>query len=91
MTVTGLDLVELLRLAGVEESVVAAVRPEAPLLLQGLDSIDFPSFVVAMEERFGLTIPDETAWTLRTLNDFAAWINTACLPSAPDATKQQGS
>lgn len=91
MTVTGLDLVELLRLAGVEDSVVAAVRPDVPLLLQGLDSIDIPSFVVAIEERYGLTIPDETAWTLRTLNDFAAWVDAACAPPAPPANKQQGS
>ena len=91
MAVTGWDLVELLRLAGGEESMVAAVRPDVPLLLQGLDSSDFPSFVVALEERYGLTIPDETAWTLRTLNDFAAWLDAACLPPATHATKQQGS
>ena len=72
MTVTGLDLVEFLRLVGVEESVVAAVRPDAPLLRQGLDSVDFPSFVAALEDHFGCVIPDETAWKLRTLDDFAA-------------------
>lgn len=75
MTVTGMDLVELLRLAGVEDSVVAAVRPDAPLLRQGLDSVDFPSFVAALEERYGCAIPDETAWKQRTLDDFAALLN----------------
>jgi acyl carrier protein len=74
MAVTGADLVEVLRLAGIGEAVVAAVRPDAPLLLQGLDSVDFPAFVAALEERFHLDIPEKEALTLRTLNDFAALV-----------------
>lgn len=75
MTITGLELVELLRLAGVEESVVAAMRPDEPLLRQGLDSVDLPSFIATIEEHYGLEIPEDTAWNLRTLDDFAVFLN----------------
>ncbi|MHC1788685.1 acyl carrier protein [Solidesulfovibrio sp.] len=89
MTVAGMDLLELLRLAGVEESVIATVRPDAPLLLQGLDSVDFPSFLEALQERYGCSIPDETAWKLRTLDDFAALLNARPDPAqAPTPTNR---
>jgi acyl carrier protein len=75
MGVTGAELLEILRLAGIEENVVASVRPDTPLLLQGLDSVDFPSFVAALEERYHVEIPEEKAWSLRTLDDFAAFLD----------------
>ena len=75
MAVTQEQVRELLRLAGVEEAVVASLRPEAPLLRQGVDSLDFPSFVAVLEERFGLSIPEAEAWELRTLDDFVAYLN----------------
>ncbi len=75
MGVTEMQLRELLRLAGSEETVVASLRPDVPLLRQGVDSLDFPSFVAVLEERFGLTIPEAEAWELRTLDDFVAYLN----------------
>ncbi|MHC1713482.1 MAG: acyl carrier protein [Solidesulfovibrio sp.] len=80
MAVTGAALVDVLRLAGIEEKVIAAVRPDTPLLLQGLDSVDFPSFVAALEERYHVEIPEEKAWSLRTLDDFAALLDSLGTP-----------
>ena len=75
MAVTEATLKELLILAGAQRAVVDALRPDAPLLRQGIDSLDFPSFIVVLEERFGLTIPEDEAWKLRTLDDFAAYLD----------------
>ena len=81
MAVTEATLKELLILAGAQRPVVEALRPDAPLVRQGIDSLDFPSFIVVLEERFGLTIPEDEAWELRTLNDFAAYLD-ARVPKA---------
>ena len=75
MAITEATLKELLVLAGAERAVVDALPADAPMLRHGIDSLDFPSFIVVLEERFGLTIPEEEAWELRTLNDFAAYLD----------------
>lgn len=75
MAVTEAMLKELLVQAGAERAVVDALSADAPMLRHGIDSMDFPSFIVALEERFGLTIPEEEAWGLRTLDDFAVYLD----------------
>ncbi|EKO38637.1 MAG: acyl carrier protein [Solidesulfovibrio magneticus str. Maddingley MBC34] len=75
MAVTKAALKELLILAGVERAVVDALPSDAPMLRHGIDSLDFPSFIVVLEEHFGLTIPEAEAWELRTLDDFAAYLD----------------
>ncbi|MDQ7836126.1 MAG: acyl carrier protein [Humidesulfovibrio sp.] len=75
MDVTGVDLKALLEEVGVKPEVARAVDPSGPLLRQGLDSVDFPSFCALLEERYGLRLDDEAALKLRTLNDFAAAVN----------------
>ena len=77
MSITGSELTDLLRLAGIDEAIIAGVKPDVPLLLQGLDSVDFPTFIVAVEDRFAIDIPEDTAWQLRSLDDFAEFINRA--------------
>lgn len=81
MAVMEATLKELLVLAGAQRAVAEALRPDAPLVRQGIDSLDFPSFIGVLEERFGLTIPEDEAWELRTLNDFAAYLD-ARVPKA---------
>jgi acyl carrier protein len=74
MNVTTQVLRELLVEAGVDQAVAGAVRPDAPLLRQGVDSLDFPAFSLAVESRFDLAIDERDSLSLRTLDDFAAYI-----------------
>jgi acyl carrier protein len=60
--------------AGIESRLVLGLRPDVPLLKQGIDSLDYPAFVVAMESRFGLAIDDAAMLSLRTLDDFIGYI-----------------
>ncbi len=77
MAVTGSELKALLEEAGVKPEVARAVNPAAPLLKQGLDSVDFPAFCALLEERFQVALDDEAALKLRTLDDFAAFVGKA--------------
>jgi len=74
MIVTPDILRELLIEAGVDPAVARAVNPGAPLLRQGIDSLDFPAFCLAVENRFSLSIDDRSSLSLKTLDDFAAYI-----------------
>ena len=52
---------------GVEE---AAVLPKAKFIEDlGADSLDIVELVMAMEEAFGIDIPDEEAENIRTVSD----------------------
>jgi acyl carrier protein len=70
--------------AGVAPVVAEAVRPDVPLLRQGVDSLDFPAFCLAVENRFGLSIEERDSLSLRTLDDFAAYLS-AVQGGAPKA------
>jgi len=75
-TMTNTDELKTIMLnIGLDSELVAAIKPAEPLALQGLDSFDFPAFAVAVEEKFGKKISDRDALRLKTLNDFAAFIN----------------
>ena len=68
------ELREVMVEAGIEEQTARSLDPAAPLLKQGLDSVDFPAFAVAVEDHYGIRIEESEAFGLRTLNDFAAYI-----------------
>lgn len=65
---------ELLVEAGVDQDTAGAVDPSAPLLRQGVDSLDYPAFTLAVQGRFGIAIDERASLSLRTLDDFAAYI-----------------
>jgi len=71
------ELKELMLDVGVDNGIVAAVDPEKPLSLQGVDSMDCPAFAVAVEERYGVKISDSDSLRLKTLADFMCYINAA--------------
>lgn len=75
MAITGLDLKALLGEIGVPPAVAEAVKPDVPIMKQGLDSADGPAFAALLEERFGIDLDDQEALRLRTLDDYAAYIN----------------
>ena len=59
---------------GVEET---SLVPEANLLDDlGADSLDVVELVMALEEEFGVEVPDEDVETMRTINDIVQYLGT---------------
>jgi acyl carrier protein len=51
------------------------VKPEASFIDDlGADSLDIVELVMAMEEEFGIEIPDEDAEKLKTVGDVASYL-----------------
>jgi acyl carrier protein len=69
------DLRQAMIEAGIETRIAMGVRPDEPLAKQGVDSIDFPAFAAALEERYRVKIEEKDSLSLRTLNDFAAYLS----------------
>jgi len=57
---------------GVEAS--AVVEPAAFIEDLGADSLDIVDLIMALEEEFGIDIPDEEAQKLRTVGDAVSYI-----------------
>ena len=75
MTITAGELKGVLLEIGMRKEIVEAIVPGKPLLKQGLDSADFPAFSLLIEDRYGVGLGEEDALTLRSLDDFAAYVN----------------
>lgn len=75
MDVTTQMLKELLVESGVDPGVAAGLDPGVALLRQGVDSLEFPAFAMAVENRFGLAIDERSSMSLRSLDDFVAYLN----------------
>ena len=45
------------------------LRPETPLADAGIDSLDALTILFAIEEQFGISIPDDRARAMRTFGD----------------------
>ncbi|NMC73063.1 MAG: acyl carrier protein [Geobacteraceae bacterium] len=56
---------------------IGAIDPDpvAPLLTQGIDSMNFLVLAAAVEKKFGADISDISAAKLRPLNDFVRFIH----------------
>jgi acyl carrier protein len=68
------ELKELMLKIGIDESIVNEVNPTQPLAGHIMDSADYPAFIVAIEERFGVKIADRYSLKLKSLNDFKDFI-----------------
>lgn len=75
MKVTGADIITLMQDAGINQDVVKKLKFDAPMVDQGIDSMDLPITAVAMEKKFGIDLSDAEAVKLRTINDFVVYIN----------------
>ncbi len=71
------ELKELMLGIGIEECIVNQVDPEQPLAGQVMESADYPAFIVAVEERYGVKIVDRYSLKLRSLKDFMNYIKPA--------------
>jgi acyl carrier protein len=69
------ELKELMLGVGISQDIVSALNPAEPLFLQGIDSLDYPAFAVAVEERYGVAISDTDTLKLKTLENFANHIS----------------
>ena len=73
MIVTVSALQELMVANGLDAELVSRINPARPLIQQGVDSVDYPGFIVAFEEAFGIRISDAESLRLKTLNDFVSF------------------
>jgi len=56
------------------------IRPDLQLAELGIDSLDALNILFALEEAFGITIPDEQARQMKTVDDMVTMIQ-GLLPS----------
>ncbi len=75
MSATLDELKGLMLSVGMDEALVRGIDAARPLTQQGMDSVDYPAFALALEERYGQTISDADSLRLKTLDDFLAFVN----------------
>ncbi len=75
MTIAASDITAIMKSTGIDPKTVDALKMDVPLVHQGLDSIDMPVIAVAVEKKFGIDLSDANAAQLKTVNDFAAYVN----------------
>lgn len=77
MAETSEQLIKIMLDAGVEPEVVQALRPDMPLIAQGVDSIDHAAILLTIQDTLGVMVGDEESLTLTTLEDFEALLRRA--------------
>ena len=75
MEITTADMIEVCKQAGIQQQVIDRIKPDAPLLLQGLDSMDLPAIAAATEQRFKIDLSDADGKDLKTINDYVQFVN----------------
>jgi acyl carrier protein len=68
------ELKELMLKIGIEEDAVKGLDPAHPIAGRIMDSADYPAFLAAIEERYGIFVEDRYALKLKSLNDFINFI-----------------
>lgn len=76
MKVTTADILEVVKQAGIQPKVKDQLKPNLPLLQQGLDSIDLPAIAAATEQRFKIDLSDADAQDLKTIDDYVRFVNS---------------
>lgn len=54
------------------------IAPDLSLEEQGADSLDIVELLLAIEDRYGVYIPDSEVVEMRTLSELAAWLEENC-------------
>lgn len=75
MATTVDELKELMLEIGMEKALVDALDATQPLAKQGVDSVDCPSFALAVEAKYGVKLSDSDSMRLKSINDFVAFVN----------------
>lgn len=74
MSVTIAALKELMLATGLDAGLVNQLDPARPLIQQGVDSVDYPGFILAFEEAYGVAVSDADSLRLKTLDDFLNFV-----------------
>ena len=74
MSVTISALKELMVATGLDAALVSQLDPVKPLIQQGVDSVDYPAFILAFEDACGVQVSDADSLRLKTLNDFMNFV-----------------
>lgn len=75
MTATVIDqLRELVAQAGGNEQTARKLEPDQAIAHNALDSLGFTAFIAAIEERFAIRVSDKSSVKLRSLKDFAQYV-----------------
>ncbi|MHB8770728.1 MAG: acyl carrier protein [Syntrophales bacterium] len=75
MKITAKDVIALMKEVGIDEEIIKNLKNDAPLLDQGLDSIDLPAIAVATEKLCKVDLSDADATKLKTIDDFVRYVN----------------
>ena len=70
------QLRELMVQAGGNAQTVRELEPDQAVAHNALDSFGFTAFIAAIEERFAIRVSDKSSVKLRSLNDFAQYVET---------------
>ena len=68
------QLRELVVKAGGNAQTVRELEPDQAIALNALDSLGFAAFIAAIEERFAIRISDKSSVKLRSMKDFAQYV-----------------
>ena len=74
MSATIPELKALMLANGRDAGSVSQLDPVKPLIQQGVDSVDYPRFILAFEEAYGVQVSDAESLRLKTLNDFLSFL-----------------
>ncbi len=74
--ITAAEIMELMKIVGVNEKIIKSLKNDEPLLSQGLDSIDFPAIAVAAETRFKIDLSEVPAEEMKSIDAFVKVINS---------------
>lgn len=74
MEATKEKIIELIKEAAGDHVDVTVLKADAPLADQGTDSLDRISVFLAVEEAYGIRIPDSDYAKLRTINDIIEYL-----------------
>lgn len=75
MAVTLAHILDLMKELGIEKELVDSLKPELPLLEQGMDSVDLPVFVFGIEKKYGINLFSVRSHKVRTLAGILAFLN----------------
>jgi pimeloyl-ACP methyl ester carboxylesterase/acyl carrier protein len=70
------QLRELIVQVGGNAQTVSELEPDQAVAHNALDSFGFTAFIAAIEERFAIRVSDKSSVKLRSLNDFAGYVET---------------
>ena len=74
MSATIAELKALMLSIGLDAELVRQLDPVKPLIQQGVDSVDYPAFILAFEDACGVQVSDADSLRLKTLNDFMNFV-----------------